>query len=95
LENSQNYRWSEKELVRIMECVRVIRNTINNAAIDEEAVREAISIYNLGHRDMIDNLLHSLARRNKFKLLTVDKELIKFIDRQGLPREVMVTPSEL
>jgi len=81
--------------VRIMECIRVIRNTINNAAIDEEAVREAISIYNLGHRDMIDNLLHSLARRNKFKLLTVDKELIKFIDRQGLPREVMVTPSEL
>jgi hypothetical protein len=41
-----------------MECARVIRNTMNNVAIDEEAVREAISIYNLGHRDMIDNLLY-------------------------------------
>jgi hypothetical protein len=41
-----------------MEGARVIRNTMNNVAIDEEAVREAISIYNLGHRDMIDNLLY-------------------------------------
>ncbi len=86
---------SEEKLVRIMEGIRAIRNTMNNVAIDEEAVRMAIAIYNLGHRDIIDNLLYSLARRNRLKLLTVDKELIRFIDKQGLPREAIVTPDEL
>lgn len=37
----------EEKLVRIMEGIRAIRNTMSNVAIDEEAVREAIAIARL------------------------------------------------
>ena len=86
---------SEEEISRVIEGVKAIRNTMNSVSIDEESFECAIKMYKLGHKDMIDNLLYSMAIAKKLRLLTVDKELIEFVRRHGLPRERIVTPEEL
>lgn len=44
---------------------------------------------------MVDNLLYSIVVSNKLKLLTVDKELIEFLEKQGLTKEYITAPEEL
>lgn len=43
----------------------------------------------------MDNLLYSAAVLERLKLLTVDMELLNFIEEHGLPRENIITPDEL
>ena len=88
-------KMSEEEVSRIVEGVRAIRTTMNNIQIDEESFKQAIKMYKLGHRDMVDNLLYSSAVLERLKLLTVDMELLNFIEEHGLPRENIITPDEL
>ena len=86
---------SDEEIARVLEGVRAIRKTIENIVIDDETVENAMKIYNLGHRDMIDNLLYSLAAANKLRLLTVDDKLLKFIEEHKLQKEAIITPEEI
>ena len=83
------------EIERILEGIIAIRNTMEYAPINEKAIENSISMYKLGHRDMIDNLLYSIALSEGLRLLTVDKELINFIEKHGLPRQYILTPKEL
>lgn len=68
---------------------------MENIAIDDETLKNAIKTYNLGHRDMVDNLLYSLAKTNELKLLTVDDELLKFIKKHKLQKEAIMTSEEI
>ena len=86
---------SEEGVMRIVEGIKAIRDTMNNITVNEESIKDAIDMYNLGHKDMIDNLLYSLAETNKLKLLTVDKELIKFIEEYKLQEETIITPEKI
>ena len=86
---------AEEQLLRIGEGIRAIRETVKYASIDEEAIKNAIYMYKLGHKDMVDNLLYSIAVSKKLKLLTVDSDLIKFIEKHGLPKDNIVMPEEL
>jgi len=47
-----------------------------------------------GHRDIFDNLLYSTAVVNGMLFLTLDRMLIKFIEREGLPKAA-VKPEKL
>lgn len=85
----------EEELSRIEEGIRAIRESMRHASVNGEAVKNAIHMYKLGHRDMVDNLLYSIAVSNKLKLLTVDEDLVGFVKKHGLVREYIVTPEEL
>ncbi len=58
------------------------------------AFREALRMYGMGHRDLFDNILYSLALENDVKFLTLDEELRRFILEKGM-RDVTVTPGEL
>jgi len=86
---------TEEQLLRIGEGIRAIRETMKYALIDEEAIKNAIYMYRLGHKDVVDNLLYSIAASKKLKLLTVDSDLVKFIEKHGLAKDNIVTPEEL
>jgi len=85
---------TEEQISRIEEGIRAIRDTMKYVFIDEEVLKNAIYMYKLGHRDMIDNLLYSIAISRELKLLTVDEDLIKFIEKHNLPKNI-ITPEEL
>ncbi|MCD6509714.1 MAG: PIN domain-containing protein [Thermoprotei archaeon] len=85
----------ESEIKRILEGIIAIRNTMEYAPISEKAIENSINMYKLGHRDMIDNLLYSIALSEGLRLLTVDKELINFIEEHGFPKQYILTLEEL
>ena len=88
-------KWGEDGVKRILEGIDAIRKTMDNITLDSEIVKNAIEMYRLGHRDMVDNLLYSIAVSKKLKFLTVDKDLIKFIEDHNLPREHIILPRDL
>jgi len=92
---AKTIKGTEEELSRIKEGIRALRDTVRYAPIDEEAVKNAMHMYRLGHRDMVDNLLYSIAISKGLKLLTVDDRLVEFVKRRNLPRDNIVTPEEL
>ena len=86
---------SEEELSRIEEGVTAIKETVKQAPITGEAVRTAIRMYRMGHRDLIDDLLYSIAASGGLRLITVDEELVRFVEDHGLPRGHVMMPEEL
>jgi len=86
---------TKEEIQRITEGIKAINDTMKHANINEKAVRNAIKMYQLGHRDLIDNLLYSTALYNKIKLLTIDIKLIQFIEKHNLPKHAIIAPEEI
>ena len=56
--------------------------------------KDALKLYALGHKDMIDNILYVASVNLDLKFLTIDSELMKFVRDKGL-KEIFVTPSQL
>lgn len=88
-------RWRDDEIERVLEGIDSIRRTMDNVPLDAEAMKKAIEMYRLGHRDIVDNLLYSVAVSKGIKFLTIDKELIEFIEENGLPRENIILPRDI
>ncbi|MET1160672.1 MAG: PIN domain-containing protein [Thermoprotei archaeon] len=86
---------TREELSRISEGISAIRETMKYAPIDEKVVENAIYMFKLGHKDMIDNLLYSIAMTKKLRLLTVDKDLVEFIKKHDLDKDSVILPEEL
>jgi predicted nucleic acid-binding protein len=61
---------------------------------DSEIFREAFTLYGLGHKDMIDNILYASAARLGLILLTLDDELRKFVLEKGL-KDAFISVEEL
>ena len=59
-----------------------------------EAYLLAIRLYELGHRDMIDNLLYASSRHLGLGLLTLDEELRAFIRDKGL-EDTLISPDDI
>ncbi len=55
---------------------------------------EALRLYEMGHEDIIDNILYRDSIAFNLKFLTVDGELREFIRDRGL-RDTTITPEEL
>ncbi len=64
--------------------------------VDEnsEVFGEALTLYRLGHRDMIDNILYASAVRLDLRLLTLDGGLKDFLDGKGLGK-TLLSPDEI
>lgn len=60
----------------------------------KEVFQKALELYRMGHHDIIDNILYALSLENNFLLLTLDKELREFINKNNLEKTT-VTPKEL
>jgi len=61
---------------------------------DSETFNDALKLYTLGHKDMVDNILYASSTRLNLKLLTLDNELKEFIRERGL-RDTLVSPDQL
>jgi len=59
-----------------------------------EILDEALRLYMLGHKDMIDNILYATSTNLNLKLLTLDKELKEFIHEKGL-MDTLIHPSQI
>lgn len=59
-----------------------------------EIFSEALKLYRLGHKDMIDNILYATATQLDMLLLTLDEELKKFVHKKEL-KDVFISQDEL
>jgi len=50
---------------------------------DSRLFNEALGLYRMGHRDMIDNILYAVSLHGSFRFLTVDNTLQEFITSKG------------
>jgi PIN domain nuclease of toxin-antitoxin system len=46
----------------------------------------------MGHRDLIDNLLYSIAASQDIKFLTIDEKLKNFIKKHA---DIFISPSDI
>jgi len=91
LSSGQNY--NRNDIVEIVvNGIRAIRRDLNRAEITEDVVKEAIKLYMLGHRDLIDNILYGIAAtREDMKFLTIDESLKAFIKSRNLRSDVFIS----
>ncbi len=55
----------------------------------------SLELYMMGHNDLIDNVLYSIALCKGLKLLTLDEELVKFIELKRLNRNIILSPEDI
>ena len=60
-----------------------------------EAVELAFKLRRLGHKDNIDNLLYATSIKENLIILTMDKDLKKFLSRNGLKIKNILSHKEL
>ena len=51
---------------------------------DSRVFNEALGLYRMGHRNMIDNILYAVSLHSSLRFLTVDNTLREFITSKGL-----------
>jgi len=51
---------------------------------DSRVFNEALSLYRMGHHDMIDNILYAVSLHHSLRFLTLDDTLREFITSKGL-----------
>lgn len=59
-----------------------------------EIFNEALRLYRLGHKDMIDNILYASSTQLNLKLLTLDTELKEFIHEKRL-KDTLIFPNQI
>jgi len=66
---------------------------------NSEIFNEALRLFMMGHKDMIDNILYASSTHLNLKLLTLDTELKEFIREKRLndtlmfPNQIALTPN--
>jgi len=61
---------------------------------DSQIFTEALKLYSLGHKDMIDNMLYASAVHLNMRLVTRDRELEKFVLEKKLKNVLSIFPDE-
>jgi len=61
---------------------------------DSEVFIQALNLYTLGHKDLIDNILYVDSLHFNLKLLTLDEELIRFVQDNKL-KNTILTPNQI
>jgi len=61
---------------------------------NSEIFNEALRLYKLGHKDMIDNILYASSIQLNLKLLTLDNELKEFIYEKRL-NDTLIFPNQI
>ena len=78
----------------VLEGLTLIRRDLRLAQVNEKAVKTALELYKLGHRDLIDNLLYGISLSQNLKFLTIDRELVSFVKSNNYP-DTFISPIEL
>ncbi len=84
----------ERDLEVVLLGLELLQQDLKRVDLDPRAVRIAVEMYAVGHRDMVDNLLYGAALSEGLKFLSIDEELRKFIESRGL-EDVFIDPRDL
>ena len=81
---------------RIALGLRSVLKSHRYVKVDEEPeiFIESLKLHGLGHKDTVDNILYASSKHYNLKLLTVDKELRKFVRDNGL-KDTLIFPDQL
>jgi len=85
----------KNKLERVQEGINAIKETYKQINPPPEAYIDAYKMYHDGHKDYIDNLIYSTSRRTETPLLTIDKDLINFLDKKNYPTNNILTPNKI
>jgi len=72
--------------------VEAIRSTYNELLPKASAFRIALALYELGHRDLIDNLLYASSFKSGMLFLTIDEDFVDFLRTKKQPLSHVLTP---
>jgi len=61
---------------------------------DSKVFKDALELYAMGHKDIIDNLLYASSVNLNLKLLTLDVEFREFIGDKGL-KDTLLFPDQI
>ncbi|MFP3984611.1 MAG: PIN domain-containing protein [Candidatus Bathyarchaeia archaeon] len=61
---------------------------------DSRTFNEALKLYTLGHKDMMDNILYANSTSFNLQLLTLDNKLKEFIHERGL-KDTLISPNQI
>jgi len=87
---------NRKKFDRVKLGLEAIRNTYRVVIPPPDAFIDAIRIYDLGHRDIIDNLHYTTAKSLNIPWLTIDYRFIEFLESKGFETDgVILTPRNL
>jgi predicted nucleic acid-binding protein len=62
--------------------------------MNPEDYLKALMFFQMGHSDMIDNLLYATALRNHYQFLTIDTELALFVTKNSV-ENIILTPKDV
>jgi len=79
----------------LIENVETIRETFKIAQVGSKAIEIAFKLREIGHRDMIDNLLYGISIEHQLYLLTLDRIFKSFIKSVGLDVSTIIDHVEL
>ena len=79
----------------VQRAVESLMETASHIEPGPVAVTEALRLKQLGHDDMIDNLLYGMAIENNLHLLSMDRNLKLFLKENGLHHNVLIDHKEL
>ena len=84
------------DMERFVQGLRSIVESGRYVKVNEDywVFKEALEMYVLGHKDMIDNILYATSTSLNLKLLTVDSELKEFIRTKGL-KDTIILPGQM
>ncbi len=80
---------------RINDVILILQNTFKHIEPGRQALIEATRLRQLGHRDMIDNILYGVAVENNLYLLTMDSTFKEFLKTHNLKHEILLTHKQL
>lgn len=72
--------------------IEAIRSTYNELLPKASALRLALALYEVGHMDLIDNLLYASSLKSGMFFLTIDEEFLDFLRIHKQPLSHVLTP---
>jgi PIN domain nuclease of toxin-antitoxin system len=84
----------KEDLSVVMEGLRLVERDLKVTRLDDKAAELALSLYALGHRDLVDDLLYGIAASQGMKFLTIDEVLKKFVREHGYA-DIFIGPEDL
>lgn len=83
------------KLERVRAGIEAIKETYRQIDPPPEAYIDAYNLYHDGHKDYIDNLIYSTSQRTETPLLTIDEELISFLNEKKYPTNKILAPNKI
>ncbi|MEM2214673.1 MAG: PIN domain-containing protein [Candidatus Nezhaarchaeales archaeon] len=83
---------TEEEMSVVAYGIDLIKGTFSKVDLNGEAVKVALKLYRMGHKDLVDNLLYGLSAANDMHFLTLDAKLREYVEKNNLKNTIVHPP---